>query len=121
MSSNTLRLLLDESITDPLAEKILKLCPSAYYVRRSPLKGKLDPEIAKFANSESRIVVAIDSDYKGLRLEEGFIKLDRNRSDEDCLFAIFRAFWISGVRTRARKHKSYLTNDGVRITNGETF
>jgi hypothetical protein len=121
MASTNLRLLLDESITDPLAEKILALCPGAYYVRKSTLKGSFDPVIATFANTDKRIVVAIDKDFKNLRLDEGLIKLDRNRSNEECLFLIFKMFWQSGHRAKAKHHRAYLTNDGLRVTNGEEF
>lgn len=120
MASTNLRLLLDESITDPLAAKILTICPGAHYVRKTTLKGSLDPAIATFANAERRIVVAIDKDFRNLRLNEGLIKLDRDRSDEDCLFAIFKAFWQSGHRSEVKNHRAYLNNECVRITNGET-
>src|ERR1700733_9227732 len=121
MASTNLRLLLDESITDPLAAKILTICPGAYYVRKSTLKGSIDPAIANFANSEKRIVVAIDKDFKNLRLDEGLIKLERNRPDEACLFAILKMFWQSGHRSKVKHHRAYLNIECVRITNGETF
>jgi hypothetical protein len=117
-----LRLLLDESITDPLAKNIQKLSPSAVYVRNSKvMKGKEDTVIAAFANKNRRVIVAVDSDYNGLHVQEGLIKLFAGRDNEDCLFAIFRTFWQSGLRQKSLKRRAYLTNDGVRITNGEVF
>jgi hypothetical protein len=117
-----LRLLLDEPITDPLAKNIQKLSPSAVYVRSSKLmKGKEDTVIAAFANKNRRVIVAVDSDYNGLHVQEGLIKLIAGRDNEDRLFAIFRTFWQSGLRQKSHKRRAYLTNDGVRITNGEVF
>ena len=121
MSTPRLRLLLDESITDPLAKGIQRLCRSAVYVRTSEtLKGRLDSEIAAAANRDQRIVVALDSDYLGIPLEAGLIKLTAGRLDEACLIKIFRAFWLSGHRSKAKHRKTFLTNGGIRITNGET-
>jgi hypothetical protein len=88
-------------------------------VRTNPLlKGKKDAEIAEEANRGRRIIVAIDSDYKGIAVHEGVIKLNSDRTDENCLIQIFRAFWSSGHRGEAKKRRTYLTNDGIRITNG---
>jgi len=114
--------LLDESVTDALAKDILALCPSAIYVRNSvSMKEKKDPEIARFANADRRIIVAIDNDFKGLDVTEGVIRLVADRSDEECLFKIFVAFWHSGHRAKSHRRRAYLTNDGLRITNGEVF
>ena len=86
MSTPKLRLLLDESVTDPLADGILRLCQSAVYVRKNPLlKGKQDPQIAEEANRTRRTIVAIDSDYKEISVSEGVIKLNANRTSEECL------------------------------------
>lgn len=122
MSSPKLRLLLDESVTDPLAVNILKICPSAVYARKNPkMKGREDGELAILANADDRTIVALDSDYKQIDVKAGVIKLDKNRSNEDCLFAIFKAFWQSGHRQKSRTRRTYLTNEGVRIVNGEPF
>jgi Domain of unknown function (DUF5615) len=77
MSSPKMRLLLDESVTNPLAKGILRMSRSAVYVRTHPtLKGKEDPEIANEANREKRIIVALDNDYKGIVVKAGVIKLN---------------------------------------------
>ena len=47
--------------------------------------------------------------------------MNAGRLDEDCLIKIFRAFWQSGHRVKAKNRRTYLTNDGIRITNGEEF
>jgi hypothetical protein len=120
VSSPRLRLLLDESITNPLANGILRMARSAIYVRtHATLKGKPDLDIAAEANRERRMIVALDNDYKGLDVKAGVIKLNADRTDEDCLIKIFRAFWRSGHRANAKNRRTYLTNDGIRITNGE--
>lgn len=122
MPSPKLRLLLDESITNPLARGIQRLSRSAVYVRTEPrLKGKEDPEIANEANRHQRMIVALDNDYKDIPVKAGVIKLNADRYDEDCLIRIFREFWQSGHRGKAKNHRTYLTNDGIRITNGEEF
>ena len=80
MSSPKLRLLLDESITNPLAKGIQRLSRSAVYVRtHRGLKGKEDPEIAKEANQDERMIVALDNDYKDLPVKAGVIKMNAGR------------------------------------------
>jgi predicted nuclease of predicted toxin-antitoxin system len=119
VSTPKLRLLLDESVTDPLADGILRLCQSAVYVRRNPLlKGKKDPQIAEEANRTRRTIVAIDSDYNEISVSEGVIKLNANRTSEECLVKMFNAFWKSGHRAEAKTRRTYLTDEGIRMTNG---
>jgi hypothetical protein len=114
--------LLDESITNPLAKGILRMSRSAVYVRTHPiLKGKADPDIANEANRDRRMIVALDNDYKGIFVKAGIIKLNADRTDEDCLVKIFREFWQSGFRSKARSRRTYLTHEGIRMTNGEEF
>ena len=120
MSSPKLRLLLDESVNNPLADIIAKLSSSAVYVRTNQLlKGKEDPEIAAEANRDGRTIVALDNDYKGIKVTGGVIMLKVDRLDEKCLIKIFCAFWKSGHRSKAKMRRTYLTNAGIRITNGE--
>ncbi len=65
------------------------------------------------------MIVALDNDYRGITVTAGVIKLNADRVDEDCLIKIFRAFWQSGHRAKAKNRRTYLTNRGIRITNGE--
>ena len=121
MASNQLRLLVDESITDQLAALIMGLVTSAVYIRELPGKrGTEDPQVAALADELNRMVVAADSDFKQIPGREGVIKLNP-RDDDECLFAIFRAFWLSGHRQRARRRRTFLTHEGIRIVNGEPF
>ena len=85
------------------------------------LKGKADSEIANVANRDGRMIVALDNDYKDLAVKAGVIQLNAGRLNEDCLFKIFREFWRSGHRGKAKNRRTYLTNDGIRIKNGEEF
>ena len=122
MSSLQLRLLLDESIPNPLARGILRVSRSAVYVRTHPkLKGKDDHDLAKEANDDRRMIVALDNDYKGISVTAGIIKMNADRTDEGCLLKLFLAFWRSGHRGKAKRRRTYVTNAGFRITNGEEF
>jgi hypothetical protein len=122
VASTNLRLLLDESITEPLASSILGMVPSAKFSKESIGQGATDGAVVALANRDRRIIVAMDSDFKHYVIEWGVIKLNRpDRADDACLFAIFKAFWQSGFRIKARKRRTSLSNDGARIKNGESF
>ena len=122
MASTRLRLLIDESITEPLASYIVELVPSAVRSKTTVGQGAKDPAIVAFANGDRRTIVAVDSDFKNYRVEWGVIKINGpDRSDDDCLFAIFRAFWQSGFRKDSRKRRTSLSNDGLRIKNGSVI
>lgn len=122
MASTRLRLLIDESITEPLASKILALVPSAALSRDTVGPGAEDQSVAAFANRDRRTIVAVDSDFLKHRVVWGVIKINSpHRADDACLFAIFRAFWHSGFRGAAGKRRTSLTNEGLRIKNGETI
>ena len=123
MASTRLRLLLDESITEPLASDIMQLVRSAIHVRdSSETQGKTDKEIAAFADREERLVVAVDGDFKKKTVvKHGVIKLSKRRNDDKCLFAIFRAFWQSGHRSRSKRKRTFLNHQGIRIENGIGF
>ena len=122
MASTKPRLLLDESITEPLASYIVKLVPSTKLSKAILGQGAKDPAVATLANNDRRTIVAVDSDFRNLRVTWGVIKINHpERADDDCLFAIFKAFWQSGRRADARKRRTSLTNDGFRIRNGEVI
>src|SRR5580700_3034939 len=87
MASTRLRLLLDESITEPLATYIVDLIPSTVRSREALGAGAKDPSVASYANSNRRMIVAIDSDFKKYHVEFGVIKLNGpDRATDDCLF-----------------------------------
>lgn len=120
MASTKLRLLLDESITEPLASLIIGLVPSAALSKQILGQGAKDTRVAACANSERRTIVAIDSDFKKHQVEFGVIKINSpDRADDHCLYEIFYAFWKSGLRNVAKTKRPFLTRDGVRIQNGK--
>ena len=123
MAATRLRLLLDESITEPLATRIMDMVQSTVHVRDySEVRGMADEIVAAFAVRERRLLVAVDGDFKKkTHVSTGVIKLRKHRHDDDCLFAIFKAFWTSGYRTRSRSKRAFLTHEGFRIENGQAF
>lgn len=122
MASTRLRLLLDESITEPLAGLIIGLVKSAERSTAVIGYGAKDTDVVACANSRRRAVVAIDSDFKNHVVEYGLIKINGpDRADDHCLYQIFRAFWISGLRKESRGRRTSLTQDGVRIRDGKTI
>lgn len=122
MASTKLRLLIDESVTEPLASNIVSLVPSAKFSKATIGAGAKDPTVVAFANKDRRTIIALDTDFKKYDVEWGVIKLNSpDRADDDCLFAIFRTFWQSGLRNQSKKRRTSLSNDGVRITDGEVI
>jgi hypothetical protein len=120
VASTKLRLLLDASITEPLASYITALAPSTIVSRSVLGQAAKDPVIAAYANTERRTIVAVDSDFKKLNVDCGVIKINGpDRSDDNCLFEIFRAFWKSGLRGKSRTRRTSLTREGIRIQNGQ--
>jgi hypothetical protein len=101
----------------------LQLVKSAVHVRDLPeTRGRTDLEVAAFADREGRLVVAVDCDFrKKTMVKHGVIRLSKRRNDDDCLFAIFRAFWQSGERSKSKKKRTFLTHEGIRIENGALF
>lgn len=122
MASTNLRLLLDESVTEPLASLILGLVPSAKRSTDTIGQGAKDPAVAFHANTDKRTIVAIDSDFKKYKVDAGVIRFTGvDRADDHCLFMIFRSFWLSGIRAKSRQRRTFLTQDGLRIQNGEVI
>jgi hypothetical protein len=119
MASTKPRLLLDESITEPLASYIVGLVPSAKLSKHILGQGAKDQGVAICANNERRTIVAIDSDFKNYHVEFGVIKINSpDRADDHCLYEIFYAFWKSGLRSAAKSKRTFLTREGMRIHNG---
>jgi uncharacterized protein DUF5615 len=122
VASTKLRLLLDASVTEPLASYIIALVPSTILSRKTLGQDAKDPKVAAFANAERRTIVAVDSDFKKHRVDCGVIRIiGPDRNDDDCLFEIFCAFWKSGIRGKSKTRRTFLTRDGLRIHNGESI
>jgi hypothetical protein len=82
--------------------------------------GAEDGVVATCANTNKRTLVAVDSDFKNYRVDRGVIKISgTDRADDRCLYQIFCAFWISGLRRSCLSRRTSLSQEGVRIHNGE--
>src|SRR5260370_36205895 len=122
VASTRLRLLLDESIPEPLASLIVGLVRSVERSTAIVGFGAKDGVVAACANTHNRTLVAIDSDFKHYPVDRGVIKINRpDRADDQCLYQIFYAFWISGLRLRSVTKRTSLTQDGIKIQNGQTI
>lgn len=122
MASTSLRLLLDESITEPLASLIVGLVRSAERSTAIVGFGAEDGAVAACANTRKRTLIAMDNDFKKYAVERGVIKINSpDRADDHCLYQIFYAFWISGLRGASLNRRTSLTQDGVKIQNGRTI
>jgi Domain of unknown function (DUF5615) len=120
VAQTNLRLLLDESITEPLAGWITGLVPSAARSTKLVGFGATDQAVAACANQLNRVLVAMDSDFNKIVVQEGVIKLNSpDSTDDHCLYQIFHAFWKSGLRAKSKRKRTFLTKEGVRIQNGE--
>jgi predicted nuclease of predicted toxin-antitoxin system len=121
VAASKLRLLLDESVPDPLARRILSMVPSAEYVRYIPgLKGALDRDIYAYAQRTNRIVVNVDGDFNERSFppgpkNPGIIRFNSGRDDNAALFDQFKVFWQSGVRRFARNSVVFVTSREIRI------
>lgn len=122
MASTKLRLLLDESIPEPLAGLIVGLVKSVERSTAIVGFGAKDGAVAACANTHKRTLVAIDSDFKQYAVDRGVIKINGpDHADDECLYQIFYAFWISGLRIKSVTKRTSLTQDGIRIQNGQTL
>jgi hypothetical protein len=122
VASTKLRLLLDESITEPLASLIIGLVKSAKRSTAIIGYGAKDTDVAICANNQRCTVVAVDSDFKNHVVDYGVIRITGpDRADDHCLYQIFYAFWKSGLRKESRKRRTSLTQYGVRIHNDKTI
>ena len=119
--TNKLRLLIDESITEPLAGNILKLVPSAVLSKECVGQGAPDAGVAAYANRERRLIVSVDSDFDKLNVTYGVIRIRTYRADDECLFEIFKAFWISGHRSKSKASLTLLSPIRMKVTNKLRF
>lgn len=122
MNTN-LRLLLDEAITDPLANLIIQSSSAinVEYVRTLPIKGTPDDIVMSYARKESRIVVTTETgmNHKTFPVctHPGIIVLSGKRRHESIHAGMFQKFLLSGHRTEARDAVTFLTDDEMRVKN----
>jgi predicted nuclease of predicted toxin-antitoxin system len=122
-----LRLLLDEAVTDVLAE-LIEGCSSAInveYVRNLPIKGAPDDEIVAYATRNRRIVVTTETGMNHTTFpvctHTGIIVLT-GRRHESVYAENFHRFLLSGRRQDTNDAVTYLTDDSatIRTHQGET-
>jgi hypothetical protein len=102
VASTKLRLLLDESVPEPLASLIIGLVKTVERSTAIVGFGAKDGIVVACANAHNRTLVAIDSDFKKYEVLRGVIKINSpDRADDHCLYQIFYAFWISGLRGKS--------------------
>jgi hypothetical protein len=119
--SNDLRLLLDEAITDPLAE-VIEATSSAInveVVRKIHLRGSDDDSVVRYATKNRRIVVTTEGGMDHRRFppctHAGIIVLAGARRHEQFHATLFRRFLLSGRRVEARDAVTFITQNSVRI------
>jgi predicted nuclease of predicted toxin-antitoxin system len=126
--STNLRLLLDESVTDVLADLIRKSSAaiSVEYIREMPIKGINDLGVVNYARQESRIVVTTETrmNHKTFPVctHPGIIVLSGKSRHESIHAGVFQKFLLSGHRKEAQDAVTFLTEDEIRVKNhsGET-
>jgi len=114
-------LLLDESVTDVLAELI---CDSSSainveYVRDLVIKGKDDDVVVRYANQERRIVVTTETALNEYTFpvctHTGIIVLAGKHRHESIHAGIFQKFLQSGQRQQANNAVTILSQAEARI------
>ncbi len=124
MSTN-LRLLLDESITDPLARMIRESSSAinVEYTRELPIRGSTDRGVVDYARQESRIVVTTETgmNHKTFPVctHAGIIVIAGRRRHELFQAKLFQRFMLSGRRQEAKDAITFLSDREVRIKSHE--
>lgn len=107
MTTN-LRLLLDESVTDPLAELIAKVSAlNVEYVREiTHVKGRADRVVVDYARESNRIVVTTETGMNEhsfpVCTHPGIIILAGKHRHESIQGGLFQRFLLSGHRKLAK-------------------
>ena len=119
--STNLRILLDEAITDPLADEIRRSSSaiSVEYMRELPIKGAKDPAVMDYAKANNRIVVTTETAFNErtfpICTHPGIIVLAGRGRHESFHAGIFRKFLLSGHRALAKEAVTYISKKTVRI------
>jgi predicted nuclease of predicted toxin-antitoxin system len=118
--SSNLRILLDESVTDVLAQQ-LRAIPSlnVEYCRDLPIKGASDPEVIAYAKRERRIVITTETamNHKTFPVctHPGIIVLAGKHRHESIHEGNFKRFLLSGHRTEARDAVTFISEREMRV------
>jgi len=119
--STNLRVLLDESVTDVLAE-LIEECSSAInveYVRDLPIKGAPDDVVVAYATKERRIVVTTETGMNHVTFpvctHSGIIVLGGRSRHEAIQAEHLHMFLLSGERKHAQDAVTCLSGGQARI------
>jgi predicted nuclease of predicted toxin-antitoxin system len=121
--STNLRLLLDEAVTDVLANLIRESSSAINleYVRELPIRGATDLGVINYARKESRIVVTTETgmNHKTFPVctHPGIIVLSGKRRHESIHAGMFQRFLLSGHRAEAQDAVTFLTDNEMRVKN----
>lgn len=126
MNTN-LRILLDEAITNPLAEMI-KGCSSAInveYIRDiESMKSTSDEGVVSYATRQDRIVVTTETgiNHKKFKIctHPGIIVLCGPRH-ETIHAEVFQKFLLSGERVKAKHAVTFISQKEARIKTANSF
>lgn len=126
MTSN-LRLLLDEAVTDPLAEMIRSASSAlnVQYVRELPeIAGTEDKNVINYATKDNRIVLTTETgiNHKKFKIctHPGIIVLGGKHRHEAIHAKAFHKFLLSGRRQEANHAVTFITEKQARIKKSET-
>ena len=120
MSTN-LRLLLDESVTDVLADLIRKSSSAinVEYMRELPIRGASDKDVIKYARETSRITVTTETgmNHRSFPVctHPGIIVLTGKKRHESIHAGIFERFLLSGHRKDAQDAVTFINEHEARF------
>jgi predicted nuclease of predicted toxin-antitoxin system len=121
-----LKLLLDESVPDPLANQLMAIPTHCHwtYVRTEPLlKGATDPFLISYATEHGMIVVTVESSMNERAFKicthSGIIVISTREHHEAIRCEIFKKFLISGYRKHAKHAVTYLTQTTIIVRNSD--
>lgn len=120
--NTNLRILLDEAITNVLADEIRRSSAiNVEYIRELSIKGAKDPVVMEYAKANNRIMVTTETgiNHKTFPVctHPGIIVLAGRSHHEAFHAGIFRRFLLSGKRTLAREAVTYISEKSMRIKN----
>jgi predicted nuclease of predicted toxin-antitoxin system len=119
--STNLRLLLDESVTDVLAELIQNSSSAinVEYVRDLSIKGASDSAVMDYAREHRRVVLTTETGMNHISFpictHPGIIVLAGRRRHELVQSGNFQRFLLSGRRREAQDAVTFVTENDVRI------
>ncbi len=120
--SSTLRVLLDESITDPLAAEMSEVSGlNVECCRHLSIKGCSDESVIEYAKREERIVITTETGMNDksfpICTHPGIIVMAGRKRHESVHIKNFMRFMLSGHRKEARDAVTFISEHQVRVKN----